>query len=624
MTKFRSHAPAGPLYLRAEEMITRFELPENNPLQLMSYLRKYSRMFWIQAAGGIIYNTVIVAGPILLGKMLDAAGNLENLGVTPERVRTLLLLVVGFVLVTIFFQYGRYVKRWYLRVMTNRIASDMRAGLLSRVLRYPMEKIERESVGDLMSRTVGDVDQITTTLQQTINEGWDTGLLMLSYFGVLLWYDWRITLISSIPIPIAILAAELVRHPVYRFSLNSRKAAAVVASHVQRTLGGLSILRLFGREDIEAERLKSYSREQMKWDIRTGLLQSGMMPVYAALASVGIVGVIILGGNRVVGGTWTVGTFVAFLSMFGLMAARTQVAARIFNQFHAASASWDRIKTKLAEPEGALEVPPAGVGALVGEKDGRAEAGAYLAVRNLAFGYSGSNRKILNGIDLSVRKGEFVGITGPVGSGKSALALALTGLYPFSGEISVNGQDLRVLPAVERSRLFAYAGEDAFLFSASIRQNITFHDAVRSEDDARLASALSIAALADDMALFPEGLDTLVGERGVRLSGGQRQRVSLARAIFSGNAILLLDDPFSAVDIGTEQKIIERMRQFLRGTTILAFSHRLASFSGADQILVLDRGTIIERGDHATLMAAGGLYQNIYSAQTWMDREANG
>ncbi len=605
-------------------MESRFELPKENPLRLISYLKKYSRYFWIQTAGGIIYNTVIVAGPILLGKMIDAAGHLETDGVTPERVRTLLFLVVGFVLVTIFFQYGRYIKRWYLRVMTNRMSSDMRAGLLSKVLKYPMAKVERESVGDLMSRTVGDVDQINNTLQQTINEGWDTGLLMVSYFAVLMWYDWRITLIGAIPIPIAIAIAESVRHPVYRYSLNSRKAASVVASHVQRTLGGLNILRLFGREDVEAERLKDYSRNQMKWDVRTGLLQNAMMPIYAALASLGLIVVITMGGNRVVGGTWTVGTFVAYLSMFGLMAARTQVAARIFNQFHAASASWDRIKNKLGEVgegEG-----PTGNSSQVASPQPSANPGVRMAeieVKDLSFSYPGSELKVLQGVSFTVSEGDFVGITGPVGSGKSALATVLTGLYPYSGEILVKGRSLRSLSSAERSRTFGYAGEEAFLFSASIRQNITFSDKVESDErKQRLESAVHTAALSDDMALFADGLDTIVGERGVRLSGGQRQRVSLARAIYSGNPILLLDDPFSAVDIGTEQRMIERIRESLKGTTILVFSHRLASFTGANLVIVLDKGKMIEQGDHCKLMAEGGMYQKIYSAQTWMESEA--
>jgi len=604
-------------------MEARFELPRENPLQLVSYLKKYSKYFWIQTVGGIIYNTVIVAGPILLGKMLDAAGNLENEGISPERVSILLLLVIGFILVTIFFQYGRYVKRWYLRIMTNRIAGDMHAGLLSKVLKYPMSKIEKESVGDLMSRTVGDVLQITNTLQQTINEGWDTGLLMISYFVVLLWYDWRITLIASIPIPIAIAVAELVRHPVYRFSLNSRKAAAVVTSHVQKTLEGLDILRLFGRENVEAERLKEFSRNQMKWDIRTGLLQNAMMPVYAALASVGIIGVIIMGGERVINGTWTIGTFVAFLSMFGLMAARTQVAARIFNQFHAASASWDRIKNKISEPE---EISGNELNNVDGEyKQARnKDRPAYMQVKDLSFSFPGSDRRALSDINIAVNKGDFIGITGPVGSGKSALAMVLTGLYPYSGEILINGRDLHTLSSEERSQTFAYAGEEGFLFSAGIRQNITFRDKDDSvEETQRLTDTIRTAALADDMALFPQGLDTIVGERGVRLSGGQRQRVALARALFSGNPVLLLDDPFSAVDIGTEQKIIERIRQSLKNTTIVVFSHRLASFTGADLILVLDKGVVIEQGDHKKMMAEGGLYQKIYSAQTWIESEEN-
>ncbi|MDD1750013.1 MAG: ABC transporter ATP-binding protein/permease, partial [Methanothrix sp.] len=420
----------------------KFALPKN-PLKLVSYLGKYSSAFWIQSVGGIVYNTVIVAGPILLGKMLDAAEALEKNGVSPERVRTLLLFAVSFVAATVFFQYGRYVKRWYLRTMTNRIACDMRAGLLSRVLKYPMAQIERESVGDLMSRTVGDVDQITSTTQQTINEGWDTWLLMISYFVVLLWYDWRITLISTIPVPFAIMLAQSVRHPVYRFSLASRRAASVVTSHVQRTLGGLTILRLFGRESVETERLKDYNRALMKWNIKTSLVQTAMMPVYATLASLGIVAVIILGGRRVVGNTWTIGTFVAFLTMFAAMSTRTWVAARIFNQFHAASASWDRIKNKLGEAEqapaksaGGIESKPAGAGGA---------PAAVIRAANLSFGYPGADHQTLNGLNFSVNKGDFVGVTGPVGSGKSALALVLTGLYPYSGELLINGRDLNSL-----------------------------------------------------------------------------------------------------------------------------------------------------------------------------------
>lgn len=598
-----------------------FALPKEKPLSLISYLKKYSKEFWIEAVGGIIYNTVIVAGPILLGKMLDAATSLENNGVTPDVVRSLLIFTIAFVAVTIFFQYARYIKRWYIRNMSNKIACDMRAGLFETVLTYPMAKLDRESVGDLMSRTVGDVDQIVATVQQTINETWDTWLLMISYFVVILYWDWRITLICSIPIPFAILIAEAARHPLYRYSMNSRKAAAVVTSHLQKTLTGINILRLFGRESVETQRLKDYSTDQMRWNIRTALLQNGMMPIYATLASLGVIGVIGLGGAEVIAGNWTIGRFVAYLTMFSLMTTRTWVAARVFNSWHTAEASWDRIKAKLADriteaPE-KTDVPTLNSKTLTLDPP-------LLKVENLSFTFPGANRACLDAINFTAQRGEFIGVTGPVGSGKSALAMVLTGIYPYSGKINVDGRDLATLSQTEKSNLFAYSGQDAFLFSVSIGENITFAAPPYSDDiKARLDRAIYIAALKEDMELFPKGTETAVGERGIRLSGGQRQRIAVARAIFTGNPILILDDPFSAVDIGTEKRMIERIREDLKDITVIIFSHRLAAFTGADNILVLDKGKIIERGNHEALMAQGGMYGKIYTAQTWMEAEDN-
>lgn len=601
-----------------------FQLPERTPLRLMSYLMKYKRLFWTQAAGGILYNTVIVAGPLLLGRAIDAAGALER-DVTPEEVRTLALLCVLLVVITAFFQYARYIKRWYLRNLTNRIACDMRAGLLSRVLRYPMLKIEEESVGDLMSRTVGDVEEITGTTYTTINEIWDTWLLMISYFVVLMYYDYRITLIAAFGAPLALLVSALVRRPLYNISMNARKSAAVVSSHLQKTLSGLTILRLFGREETETERLKDYSRDQVKWNIRTSLFQTGMMPLYATLSSVGIIVVIGMGGAKVVGGGWTIGTFTAYLIMFTLMVTRTRVAAQVFNRFQAASASWTRIKTKLQEsaetPPG--ELIPVGNRPRQGDPPG-ANGSPLVRVENLSFSYPKNNHKALADVGFTVNRGDFVGVTGPVGSGKSTLAMLLTGLYPYAGTISLEGRDLSHYTGSEKAAIFAYSGQNAFLFSAAIAQNITFQNKseLSAEARSRLDEAIHISALAEDMALFPQGLETQIGEGGVRISGGQRQRIALARAIFTGNPVLILDDPFSAVDIGTERRIVSRINENLKDRTIILFSHRLAAFAAADKVLVLDKGRLVEQGNHAELMSLGGMYQKIYSAQSFLLEES--
>jgi ABC-type multidrug transport system fused ATPase/permease subunit len=591
-----------------------FQLPKKDPLSLKSYLRKYRKQFIIQAIAGILYNTVIVAGPILLGITLDAAGSLEKYGVNRENIRNLILYCLLFVGVTIFFQYARYIKRWYLRDMSNRIACDMRAGILSRTLGRTMEQLDRESVGDLMSRTVGDVDQVVSTMQSTINEAWDTWLLMLSYYVVLLYYDPVITLVCSIPIPIAIYAAEAVRHPLYRFSTNSRKAASIVSSHLQKTLNGITTLRLFGREEIENERLKEYSKDQMRWSIKTSLLQTGMMPVYSTLASLGIIGVIGLGGNRVINGAWSLGDFTAFLTMFIAMSTRTWVAARVFNQFHAAKASWDRIKEKLNSADFIEEAAVTFENEQTNDVD--------IIIEGMDFKYTNSIQDILNNIGFTAKKGAIIGITGPVGSGKSALATVLTGLYPYKGSIKIFGEELREINREQRKAMIAYSGQDSFLFSSTIEENITFGRLDKySAEYERLQKILYTTALSDDMELFSNGIQTIVGEKGIRVSGGQKQRISIARALYADTPIIILDDPFSAVDIGTEQRMIARMRQELKGKTIFLFSHRLEVFKDIDQILVLDQGKLVEQGNHHELMEQDGIYQKIFNAQKWMEGE---
>lgn len=599
----------------------RFGLPTTKPLSLISYILRHRGLFWIEAAGGIIYNTVIVTGPIVLGMAIDAAGAVYE-SPTPDRVRQLLLYCLLLFGLTAFFQYARYVKRKYIRDMCFRIRADMRAGLLGRTLSRPLAALEREPVGDLISRTIGDVEQVVSTVETTINEAWDTWLLMLSYLVVLLWKDARVTLICSIPVPFALYVAEAARHPLYKYSVKTRQAAGRVTSHLHATLNNVALLRLFGREASEHRRLEGYAREQMTWSIKTALLQTGMMPVYAALASLGVVGVIGLGGQQVVAGAWTIGGFTAYLTMFLAMSRRTWVAARVFNRWHAARASWDRIREKLD-----ADIPQ--VASATGQP-GRNVAlpqlapGSHLAVDNLSLSYPSGGGDVLHEVSFRVPVGSIVGVTGPVGAGKSALASVLTGLYPYGGSICIDGVELRDLAPGARAELVAYSGQDGFLFSGTIADNVTFgRDG--EVDTERLERCVFVAGLSDDLTLFRDGLSTRIGERGVRVSGGQRQRIALARALYANRPLLILDDPFSAVDLSTERRIIERLREELsgrRGSTAFIFSHRLNTFVFADYVLVLDRGRLVEKGTHEQLCAVqGGIYQRIYAAQTWMERD---
>ncbi len=572
--------------------------PPKGKETLPRYLFKYMPQFIISSIGGIIYNTVIVLGPILLGNLIDAAGG--GMG------RQVMLTALYFVGVTAFFQLARFIKRWFMRDQFNRVACDLRQTFMERMLGRKLPELEKETVGDLMSRTVGDITLVVDTVMSTLNEGWDTWLLMISYFVALMFKDWKITLIASIMVPLTILLAQNMRHVLFKYSMAARNAASVYNNGLQRYLDAAAVLRLFGREASEAEGIRASFEKQADYNTKEMLLQQALLPVYSLIAGLGIVVAIAMGGGMVVAGDWTIGAFNAYLVMFIAFSGRTRVAARVFNRWHAARAAWSRIKEKLSQSPNLAAHETA-------EKPDCRE----IHVENMSFGFGGDD--ILHNISFKAIRGQIIGITGAVGSGKTSLAHALTGLYSYKGSITLDGMELSGFTAKERNKLIAYTGHEQFLFSMSIRDNIRFSD----NDVRALDHALEASALKEDIARFENGQDTPVGEKGKRVSGGQRQRIAMARAIYSGAPVLLLDDPFSAVDIATEAEIVQRLKQDYADRIVLLFTHRLTAFRHADNILVLDKGIIIQYGTHDDLMEDEGLYKDIYSAQVFMEADAN-
>lgn len=574
--------------------------PPKGKETLPRYLFKYMPQFIISTIGGIIYNTVIVLSPILLGNLIDAAGGGNG--------KKVILSALYFASVTAFFQFARVVKRWFMRDQFNRVTCDLRQTFMEKTLGRKLPELEKESVGDLMSRTVGDITMVVDTVMTTLNEGWDTWLLMISYFVALMIKDWKITIIASIMVPLIILLAQNVRHALFKYSMASRKAASASNSGLQRYLDATAVLRLFGREASEAEGIREAFEKQAGYNIKETLLRQALLPVYSLIAGLGIVVAIALGGSKVIAGAWTVGSFNAFLVMFIAFSGRTRVAARVFNQWHTAKAAWKRIKEKMKDSN-----------PLATAKDTKKQDCQTLNVENLSFGFS--NSEILHNISFSAKKGQIIGITGAVGSGKTAMAHALTGLYPYKGRITLDDKELSELSTDDRMNLIAYAGHEQFLFSMSIKDNIIFSD--EAGDEELFEKTLCASALKDDIARFDNGLDTQVGEKGVKVSGGQKQRIAMARAIYSKTPVLLLDDPFSAVDIATESRIIDNLKKNYEDKIVILFTHRLTAFKYADQIMVLEKGGILQQGIHDELIHKEGLYKDIYDAQMFMEVGAN-
>jgi ATP-binding cassette subfamily B protein len=363
-------------------------------------------------------------------------------------------------------------------------------------------------------------------------------------------------------------------------------------------------------------------------------LREGLKPVYSTLMVAGVVLAVGMGGQRVIAGAMTLGAFVGYVQLFLQFTGRAYRIPQMFNSIQSGGAAYARLKPLLApaldvkgEPPFASYVP----GRVVGLDQPLPvpprieERPLSVQLKSVTFRYPGAAQPALQDVSLEIPAGSFVAVTGPVGCGKSALLRAILGLYPLeAGAITINGQSLEQIPVEERTNRIGYLPQDPYLFSGSIRENITF-GVDYADNDQRVAATARTAILETDLQTFPIGVETQIGELGVRVSGGQRQRIALARSLAATSVspgLLLLDDPFSAVDLDTEAQLIASLRQVFgrhapphRRATILLSSHRLAAFPLADTIIVLDQGRIIESGPHAELMAAGGLYAHIFQAQ---------
>jgi ATP-binding cassette, subfamily B, multidrug efflux pump len=601
--------------------------------EMRPYFRQVAGQLALGSLAGIAMNTAVVLPAILLGWAIDRALAFERGQASSAEVGWAALAFLGGTLLT---EGPRMSKRWWLMTANARIRANVRADAFRGVLAWPMAQLQRMSLGDLMARIVGDVEVLGVGVREFTIEIWDTLLFSLSFIVAMLVIDARLTLLSLVPVPFAMLLAHATGRWVARRTTMAREANAELTSTLQEYLTGIRVLRLFGRASASVQRVASLSDRFAQRSLRLIRLKGGLQPVYATLMTSGVALVVWQGSERVIAGAMTVGAFVAYLELFLRFVNRGHRIPQLVNSLQSGAAAYARLRPLLATPLPATGEPRfasfraghlAGIARRTTAARGSPSGPAALSLQNVTFQYPGTDGWALRGVNLDIPAGALVAVTGPVGSGKSALARAILGVYPVtSGTLLVDGKPVADLPATGRRGFVGYLPQNTLLFSGSLRQNVAFDPFDPGAEDGFHIQAVRLAALTDDVAGFPHGLDTEIGESGIRISGGQRQRVGLARALAAGAphfpALLVLDDPFSAVDVTTEAAIVASLRHALgpeappeRRVTIVLCSHRLAGFPYADIVLVLDRGEVVETGTHASLMAAGGFYARIYRAQ---------
>lgn len=615
--------------------------------ELRPYLRQVAGELLLGSLAGIVMNTAIVLPALALGAAIDAILALERGEGDPRAAATAALWVLG---ATALVEGTRVMKRWWLMTANARIRANLRADALRGVLAWPPERLHATPVGDLLARIDGDVDTLGVGVREATTEIWDTLLFSTSMIVGMLLFDARLAALALVPVPAAMLLALVAGRWVRERISRARAAAAVATAALQELLAGVRVLRLFGHEATAVRRYAVLSEAQAQANLDAAGLAAKLQPTYTVMMVAGVIVLLWQGGEHVVAGLLTAGELVAFLELFLRFAARGFRVPQLINSVQSGGAAYRRLRPLLAPPLSVAGEPPWAsfkVGYVAGSR--RAADRPNRAVQNRAaqmgaaarrgpasitlagvdLRYPGAARLALRDVSLAIPSGALVAVTGAVASGKSALAKALVGLYaPERGAVLLDGVSLDTLAPAERAARIGYLPQDPWLFSGTVRENVVFGapglDSANAEP--LIERAVRLAALEADLRAFPAGLDTLIGEGGVRVSGGQRQRIALARALLAGApgrpGLLVLDDPFSAVDVDTEVRLVEGLLAAVgpgappdERATIVLCSHRLAAFPRADLVVLLDDGHAAEVGTHAELMVAGGRYARIYRAQ---------
>ena len=484
---------------------------------------------------------------------------------------------------------------------------DLRNDLFAHLEKLPLSFYHSQRTGDLMSRVINDISAVRTMLGPGVLNFANAPVYYVYAVALMLSMDVRMTLAALAPFPLLIYVARRFRGRIMKTSLEVQQQMSALSSHVQENLSGMHVVKAYAQEEFQTQHFIGLNKDYEVKSMEMAKMRGIVNPVMQGINGLTVLIVIWYGGVRVMRGDLLVADIVAFIAYLNVLAWPTAAFGWMLSLVERGRAAMRRLE-EILEVKPEITDPPSPI-AIDGLKDG-------IQFRDVSFAYERqrNGHTALAAIDFTLPVGRSVGLVGRVGSGKSTLAQLVPRLMDVSsGAIFLDGQDIRKIALRDLRRLIGYVPQEPFLFSTSLKANLALGKEQYSADE--LARATAIARLDRDLEIFPLGLDTLVGERGVTLSGGQKQRATLARALVMDPPVLILDDCLSSVDAQTEAEILHGLRAILKEKTCLIISHRISAVREADEILVLDEGAIIERGNHDELIRRGGVYAELCQQQ---------
>ncbi len=595
--------------------------------RLLAYGDRYRRAFVVGLACVVMTTAVPLTAPMVLRYAIDDLTR----GVTRGK-----LLAYGGVLLIIGVIGGvfRFLQRRVLIGASRHIEYDMRNDFFAHLERLPAVYFQTHRIGDLMSRATNDLNAVRMMIGPSVMYSANTLLVFVVAIAVMVSIDARLTLVALIPLPLVSISVKWFGSAIHERFERIQAQLSDISAVVQESLSGVRVVRAYRQEADELGRFHAANDEYLRRNRRLITIQGFFFPSMSFFLGLGALLSVWFGSRDVITRRITLGQFVAFNYYLTMLSWPVIAFGWVTNMIQRGMASWKRMLEVLeTQPsirdEAARLLPPAAIGAIAagsavsrvpGERAaGRRAIRGAIEFRNLTFAY-GSGPPVLDGVSARIAAGETVAVVGPTGSGKSTLAGLLARLHdPPPGTVLVDGVDVRDLPLSTLRGAIGVVPQEPFLFSDTLADNVAFGLDVEPLDRAarlrRIEWAASVARLDKDVAEFPNGYNTLVGERGITLSGGQKQRTAIARAIAIDPAILVLDDAMSAVDTYTEEEILSRLREVMRERTSLIVSHRISTVKDAHRILVLDRGRIVEQGSHGELVERDGLYAALHRKQ---------
>lgn len=564
------------------------------PDRILSYFRMEWFSLLLVTVSGLIYNLGLLAGPWFEGKMTGClVGILEGTGTFSN----MLTLVIGYVIAIGVVQGARYLKRFYVRRFANNVNRSMKGILYGNLVEKSRKELEEEGAGSIMTKAILDVDDCAEGMRKFTTEIFDTGVALAAYAGMLLYYDWRLAILCMLLPPISYTVAEKMKCIIQRTGAAYKIQSGILSAATLDCASNAITYRVFGRETQRKEAYEENLDAYEKSAVRANIWNAALPPIYKVISMAGCLFILYFGGRNVLGSgwkAWDVAAFTTFLSCFTKLSTKSSSAAKLFNAVHKAQVSWKRIRPLMKETA-------------VSKVSDAQQPGA-LMVSQLSFSYP-NGKAVFDHLSFSAQPGEIIGITGPVACGKSTLGKVFLCEYPYQGSIQFHGQELGDMARTERTGIVGYLGHDPELFNDTVSNNILMGD---SQYDVQ--RQLKMVCLDEEVRNMEEGTDTLVGSSGIRLSGGQAQRLSLARTLCHMRPVLVLDDPFSALDRSTEEQIFTNLKAETSRSIVLLISHRLYLFPKMDQIIWMGSGTPIV-GTHQELMDTVPEYAALFHAQ---------